>query len=109
MYQFFVDFFERFELINKKTYEGLGIYHSHISTLDKGVLIWYITWNDSGFMVNFKYQSHPLDNYKQIKNDIYLLRDSYHYKKGEYLNKLTKLLNEHLTTTFKEFISRYII
>ncbi len=92
-----------FELVNKKTYEGLGIYHSHISEIDSGVLIWYITWNINGFIINFIYEPHPSDDYRQIKNDIYSMEDSYHYTKDEYLNKLTKLLTEHIIISYESF------
>jgi hypothetical protein len=60
------------EFINKNTYDGLGIYHCHISFIDKGVLIWWLEFEDNNIQLKFCYKSpHPDDDYKSIITSIY--------------------------------------
>lgn len=94
-----------FEFINKKTYDGLGVYHAHISEHDKGVLIWYMTYDEYGYIVNFEYIVHPKNDveYKNIINNIYNLDNSYHHIKQDYLMNLYKLLKENVITSFENF------
>lgn len=94
-----------FEFINKKTDEGLGIYHAHISEDDKGVLIWYNIWTNKGISIYFEYISpHPNDYYKSIIKRLYETNNIIHIIRYQYLVDLKYLLNENLYFMyFKQF------
>ncbi len=98
--------FIRRKRLNKRFINDLGVYHSHISEIDYGVLIWYITWNNNGIIVNFVYLPHPSDDYTDILNKIYSIDDAYHIDEGEYLINLSKLLYENIIITFEKFINK---
>ena len=72
------------EFINKNTYERLGIYHCHVSNLDKGVLIWYLEFDNTNLSLKFIYESpHPSDDYKELITKIYNNTKSFDSKRGK--------------------------
>jgi len=94
------------EFINKKTYEGLGIYHCHISNIDKSVLIWYIEFIKNEILLKFEYYSpHPDDNYREVINKIYNNTNSFNLKTGEYLYDNKKNLYEKFILNFNNYIN----
>ena len=96
------------EFINRKTYEGLGIYHAHISNIDKSVLIWYFEFTKKEILLKFEYCSpHPEDGYKKNINDIYNNPNSFNISTGEYLSDNKYKLNEYHILNFNNFV-KYI-
>lgn len=94
-----------FEFYNKKLNEGKGVYHAHISNIDKGVFIWYVTW-DIRPCVNFVYEApHPNDDYDNIINIIYNDKNAWHYNKSKFLYKM-QYLNENVQTFNEYFESK---
>ena len=93
------------EFINKKTYDGLGIYHSHISNIDKGVLIWYAEFIGKKIIIKFEYHSpHPDDNYREIIKRIYNNTNSFNLNTGDFLSDSKYKLIESFIFNFKNFI-----
>ena len=95
-----------FEFINKKTFEGLGIYHCHISEIDKGVLIWYIITDENYQpLLKFEYMTHPKDDYKKILNEIYNDPNTLNMNTGKYFSdSLNLLMENNIIVKFFNFI-----
>lgn len=94
-----------FEFINKKTFDGLGIYHCHLSNEDKSVLIWYFIFDDS-LKLKFEYiPNHPDDDYKSILERIYNLEYSFNLITGEFMNENKHLLMENNILKYEQFLN----
>ena len=98
-----------FEFINKSNYDGLGVYHCHLSNIGKSVLLWYLNLNNNGINLKFKYITpHPNDMYKSVLNEIYNESESFDIKKCIFLNENKHLLelnfNENYIIKFIDFI-----
>lgn len=94
-----------FCFMNKLTSQSKGIYHAHISDIDSGVLIWYVTLGKNGYMVNFEYHApHPYNNeYLTIIDRIYNTKDSYNIEIFGLLSDTPSLLVETVIK-FGEFL-----
>jgi hypothetical protein len=95
-----------FDIFNKEKNIPRGIYHAHISEEERGVLIWYITYNEKGYMVHFEYvYPHPDDDYKKIIKRIYNIKYGWNQHEYKYFKELEYLIKESkIETSFKNFI-----
>lgn len=84
----------RLELKNKDSNKGFGIYHCHLSNIDKSILIWYPIINKKGYFMNLEYFKHPTNNkYDYLIKEIYYRNDDgYNLEIGEYFIDLKYLL-----------------
>jgi hypothetical protein len=88
-----------FELINKDTNNGYGIYHCHLSKIDSSILLWYPTINRNKRFIQIDYlPKHPTDfGYEQYVKDIYYNNDGgYHIEKFQLFSELHHLLPDYL-------------
>ena len=107
-----------FEFLNKKTGDGYGIYHCHLSEINSSILIWYPLWHTNGFELRIEYISpHPsIKEYdRYIKNIYDNVPDGFHlgYIKddgyaGEYFSKLHKLLSPDIYDMNEKIITKFI-
>ena len=103
MFMFFTTPSNGIEFYNKQTHKYLGIYHIHLSNIDKSVLLWYFKYNENGIFVHFEYIIHPNDDYKQILKDIYNRNDDgFNFSENCYF--MEKHLKENIfIKTFEDF------
>ena len=97
-----------FEFINKKTLEGISIYHLHLSNLDKSILFWYIEEVNNNLFIKFKYEKeHPKDDYKNIIKEMFNNPKVIHLEKGDYIINYPYLLkynvDENIILKFADF------
>ena len=83
-----------FCFMNKKNSQSKGVYHAHISDIDRGVLIWYVTYGKNGYMVNFEYCApHPYTSgYNEIIDRIFKMNNSFNVETFELLSDTPSLL-----------------
>lgn len=96
-------------LYNKYTFTGdyrktsLGIYHAHISDVDKDVLIWYFTLDYDGQLdIHFEYMLHP-KKYEPILKKIYEIENGFNMDEGEFFENLNYLFESKILN-FNDFL-----
>ena len=98
------------EFRNPNNNKQLGVYHIHLN--DGYVLIWYVSWNEMGIMLNFKYLKHPPsnDNYTKILKEIYKSEYGYNFELGDYFKDLTNILNFNINEilNYYNFVKTFI-
>jgi hypothetical protein len=101
------------QLINPENNKLIGIYHAHLN--DNFILIWYLCWNENGYIIKFEYLIHPPanDNYQSIIKEIYKRNDDgFNLELNDYFINLNNIVNFNINEDvlkFNQYINKILL